>query len=209
MAYTNWSKNSGIQSHFNSLCPSDGLVTAAQSGSAAAFSELYGLYERRIYRTILSITRNKEDAEDALQDAFLRAYLAINSFEGRSSFSSWMTRIAVNSALGILRKRRVRSEMQIDSTHELQSDATSDSFRDTSPNPEQSYCEKQELAMLAKAIRRLGPDLRIVVERQLIQDAPMKDIADGLGISESAAKSRLYRARRRLSVAYGSRRLVA
>src|SRR5665213_3446900 len=90
------------------------LVLAAQSGCRAAFNELWNLYSRRIYRTLLGITNNPQDAEDALQDAFLRAFLALESFEGRANFYTWLTRIAINSALGILRKRRCRPETSID-----------------------------------------------------------------------------------------------
>src|SRR3954452_23188228 len=82
------------------------LVLAAQSGSSAAFAEIRALYAQRLYRRIALIIRNREDAEDALQDTFLHAYLAIPTFEGRSSIYSWLTRIAINSALMVLRRRR-------------------------------------------------------------------------------------------------------
>lgn len=86
------------------------LVLAARSGCRSAFDELWNLYSRRVYSTVLNITKNRQDAEDALQDSFFRAFLALESFEGRSSFYSWVTRIAINSALGMLRKRRGRPQ---------------------------------------------------------------------------------------------------
>jgi RNA polymerase sigma factor (sigma-70 family) len=86
------------------------LVYAAQSGCRAAFDELVSLHSRRVRRTILAITKDSEDAEDAMQESFLRAFLAISRFEGRASFYSWLTRIAINSALMILRRRRARPE---------------------------------------------------------------------------------------------------
>lgn len=90
------------------------LVAAARSGSAAAFAELRELYAGRVYRKLLIITKNREDAEDALQDTFLRAYKALHNFEERSSFYTWVTTIAINSALMILRRRRIRSEVSFD-----------------------------------------------------------------------------------------------
>ena len=90
------------------------LVAAVRAGSNAAFEELESRYSHRLYRRIQSITRNHEDAQDALQETFLRAYLALDSFEGRSQFGSWLTRIAINSALMVLRKRRSRAEVSFE-----------------------------------------------------------------------------------------------
>ena len=87
------------------------LVAAAKGGSSAAFEELQSRYSRRLFRRIQLITKNHEDAEDALQETFLHAYLALDSFEGRSQFASWLTRIAINSALMVLRRRRTRAEV--------------------------------------------------------------------------------------------------
>ena len=89
--------------NYEALAGDEDLLLAARGGSHAAFAELQKIYSHRLYKRILSITRNREDAEDALQDTFLRAYLALPSFEGRSRFSSWLTRIGINSALMILR----------------------------------------------------------------------------------------------------------
>ena len=96
------------------IAPVDDIVLAAQAGSPAAFAELYSAYSRRLFQTILSITRNPHDAEEALQDTFLRAYLAIKSFEGKSQIYTWLTRIAVNTALMVLRKQRTRPELLFD-----------------------------------------------------------------------------------------------
>jgi RNA polymerase sigma-70 factor (ECF subfamily) len=93
------------------IASADEIVTAAQAGSSAAFEELHSIYSRRSYQAIFSVTRNPHDAEEALQGTFLRAYLAIKTLEGKSKVYSWLTRIAINSALMVLRKRRVRSEV--------------------------------------------------------------------------------------------------
>jgi RNA polymerase sigma-70 factor (ECF subfamily) len=102
------------QLHNESLQSRD-LVAAARSGSSAAFAELREIYARRVYWKLLNMTKNREDAEDALQDTFLRAYMALHTFEERSSFYTWITRIAINSALMILRRRRTRAEVSFDS----------------------------------------------------------------------------------------------
>jgi RNA polymerase sigma-70 factor (ECF subfamily) len=187
------------ESRSNPMQRSASLVCAAQSGSSAAFSELHSLYERRIYRTILSITQNREDAEDAMQETFLRAYLAIGKFEGRANFYSWLTRIAINSGLMVLRKRRVRAAFLIDLPYDPQEEEVALDFKDASPTPEQSYRDKQEHLKLVKAIQRLGPRLRVVVEEHLGQDGSLREVARTLDISEAAVKSRLYRARKRLA----------
>ena len=173
------------------------LVTAAQAGSTSAFTELLNLYSRRVYRTILSITKNKEDAEDALQDCFLKAYLALHGFEGRSSFYSWLTRIAINCSLMNLRKRRMRLESSLDLPSE-QGEIAFPKIRDTAPNPEQSYEQSQRYLKLVRAIGRLTPNLREVIEIRGLEECSVRETADMLAISEAATKSRLYRARTRL-----------
>lgn len=177
------------------------LVAAAQSGSAAAFAELREIYSSRVYRTIMAITKNHEDAEDVLQDAFLRAYLALKNFEGRANFYSWLTRIAINSALMLLRKRRSRPEVAFASGTENPDEPQTFEFPDTSPTPEQICEQRQRHLRLMRAIRKLEPRLRAVVEIQMRQDCSVRDIAEMLGISEAAVKSRLYRARARLTAA--------
>src|SRR5580658_5431217 len=112
------------------------LVTAARAGSSAAFEELQSRYSRRLYRRIQSITRNHEDAEDALQETFLRAYLALDSFEGRSQFASWLTRIAINSALMVLRRRRRRAEVSFEPPSECGDASLTIDVQDTALNPE-------------------------------------------------------------------------
>src|SRR5580698_4410370 len=125
---------------------SEYLVSAAQAGSSAAFGELRNIYSRRVYRKLLTITKNREDAEDALQDAFMRAYLALHTFEGRSSFYSWLTRIAINSALIILRKRRARPEISFDNPSETQDETSGFEFRDAGPSPEHICLHRQRYA---------------------------------------------------------------
>lgn len=177
------------------------LVAAAQSGSAAAFAELREVYSPRVYRTIFAITKNHEDAEDASQDAFLRAFLALKNFEGRANFYSWLTRIAINSALMLLRKRRSRPELSFANGSEHNEELQAFEFPDASPTPEQICEQRQRQIRLMRAIRKLEPRLRAVVEIQMRHDCSVRDIAEMLQISEAAVKSRLYRARARLTPA--------
>ena len=174
------------------------LVIAAQAGSKDAFEELQKIYWSRLYRTLISITKNREDAEDALQDTFLRAYLALGKFEGRSQFSSWLTRIAVNSALMGIRKRRARPEILIDQSSEPDDEVISLDIRDSGLNPEQIYDQHQRCIGMLRAIEKLDPKLQAPVRIRTLQQCPIKEIAQILEVSESAVKTRLHRARRRL-----------
>jgi RNA polymerase sigma-70 factor, ECF subfamily len=181
------------------------LVAAARSGSAAAFAELMEIYAQRVYRKLLIITRNREDAEDALQDTFLRAYTALHAFEERASFYTWVTTIAINSALMILRRRRVRSEVSFDCPSEMEEELPSFEFKDTGPSPEHICVHRQRYACMLRSIRKLQPRLRQVIEMQMMDNCSAREIAEALQISEAAVKSRLSRARARLDPARAAR----
>jgi RNA polymerase sigma-70 factor, ECF subfamily len=181
------------------------LVAAARSGSAAAFAELTEIYTQRVYRKLLIITRNHEDAEDALQDTFLRAYKGLHAFEERASFYTWVTTIAINSALMILRRRRVRSEIPFDRKGETEEDFLGLEFKDTGPTPEHICVHRQRYARTLGSIGKLQPRLRQVIEMQMRESCSVREIAQALQISESAVKSRLRRARMRLDPARAAR----
>ena len=181
------------------IAPLDDIVLAAQAGSPAAFADLYSTYSRRLFQTILSITRNPHDAEEALQETFLRAYLAIKTFEGRSKVYSWLTRIAVNSALMMLRKRRARPEVLFDPQPDDRWETIFFEPRDPAPNPEQAYDLCQRQISTLRAIRRLQPKLRTPIQMQMKHGWSLREISQVLNISEAAVKTRLYRARRQLS----------
>jgi len=164
------------------------------------FEDLHATYSRRLYRTILAITKNPEDAEDALQDTFMRAYLARDAFEGRSSIYSWLTRIAINSALMVLRKRRVRSECLFDPQPDDQYDLIAFEVRDSAPNPEELCVLHQRQLKTLHALRGLRPHLREPIRMQVTRGWSIREIGRSLNISEAAVKSRIYRARQQLSV---------
>ena len=180
---------------------SKSLVAAARSGSTAAFAELREIYARRVYRRLLTMTKNREDAEDALQDTFLRAYMALHTFEERSSFYTWVTRIAINSALMILRRRRTRPEVSFDSPSEREDAISGFEFKDSGPSPEHICVHRQRYAYMLRSIWKLQPRLRQVIEMQMMGNCSIKEIAQALEISEPAVKSRLARARARLASA--------
>jgi RNA polymerase sigma-70 factor (ECF subfamily) len=171
------------------------LVSAARDGDANAFAELRDRHSSKILRTTYRITRNWEDAEDALQDAFLKAFLHLNKFEGRSSFLSWVTRIAINMSLMILRKKRANRELSIDVSDNDCEPCDRWEPLDLREDPERRYARHERAELLRRAIRRLRPALRTTVELQQAQEYSMQELADSLGISLAAAKSRLSRAR--------------
>jgi RNA polymerase sigma-70 factor (ECF subfamily) len=180
----------------------DDVVSAAQAGSPEAFRKLHVLYSRRLYGTIVAITKNPEDAEDALQDTFLRAYLAIHKFEGRSNIYTWLTRIAINSAIMILRKQNARAEVLFDPQPDPQLETPFTEVRDSAPNPEEAYNLDQRRLETQRAIRHLDPHLRAPIWMQLAHGWSIREISQALNISEAAAKARLYRGRQRLSAAH-------
>ena len=170
------------------------LVAAAKDGDHQAYAELCRRHSPQIFRTVLRITGNTADAEDTLQEALLKAYIQIQGFEGRSAFSSWLTRIAINSALMLLRKKRTQPVFSFESGSET------DDFKlpepmETSHNPEESCILNALENECVRAIRHLSPTLQVVAQIRYREDASLAQIAKRLGISEAAVKSRLLRAR--------------
>src|SRR6201998_2532010 len=188
----------------------DPLVTAVQAGAPEAFAQLYAIYSPRLYRTITAITKNPEDAQDALQETFLRAHLRLHAFEGRSSIYSWLSRIAINCALMILRKRRTRAEVLFDPQPDhRRCDATVLEVRDCAPNPEEAFDLRQRQTKTLRAILRLDPKLQAALWMQMKHEWSIKELSQALNISEAAAKSRLYRARQQLSTRNADHRSFA
>jgi RNA polymerase sigma-70 factor, ECF subfamily len=177
------------------------IVSAAQKGSHTAFADLYKLYARRLYYTIFSITKSPEDAEDALQETFLRAHRAIRTFEGRSSVFSWLMRIAVNSALMTLRKRRSRLEILFDPSSDGLADKYSFDLEDSAPGPERLCDMSQRWLRLLQALGELDESLSGPIWMQITKGASVKEIGRTFDLTDVAVKVRLHRARLRLSAA--------
>ncbi len=172
----------------------EGLIAAAQSGQEWAFVELCTRSAKRAFSTIYSVTKNREDAEDALQDSMLRAFQHLRQFDGRSSFATWFTRIGINSALMILRKKRIRPEAPMDVTAEAES-WRHWQISGHATDPERHYAASERSRHLRRAIGQLPGSLRSVIEQGQMKGHSTKQIADHMGISVPATKSRLARAR--------------
>jgi len=184
------------------------LVAAAKSGEQSAYGELCRRHSKRLLRTVQRITRNVDDAEDAVQDSLMKAYSHLESFDGRSAFSTWLTRIAINSALMMMRKRRRKVECSLDSLDESGQTKMPDIIEPSS-GPEDLFLQHERERKLHHAVSRLSPNLRGVMEVCESSDASMKEIASGLGISVPATKSRLLRAKAALRVSLARVQIAA
>lgn len=173
------------------------LVKAAQSGDISAFETLVGRYERKIFRLTQNITQNKEDAEDAMQEAFLKAFEHLDNFQGNSRFYTWLVRIAVNQALMKLRKRRP-NVVSLDQELDTGEDMMPRDVEDWGPSPEERYGQTELGSILGKVIGELDPQFRIVFQLRDIEELSTEETADALGLSVPAVKSRLLRARLKL-----------
>ena len=168
------------------------LVAAAKSGENEALDALCQAHAPRLFRAVQRITRNREDAEDAVQDSFLNALRHLKSFDGRSTFSTWLTRIGINSALMIIRKKRNSREISVYGSTE---DEPTWEVPDSAPNPERRYAERERDRFLRSALQLLSPRIRRALELHTFQDNSVGETALQLGISVSAAKARVFRAK--------------
>jgi RNA polymerase sigma-70 factor (ECF subfamily) len=173
------------------------LVAAAQAGDIVAFETLVGRYERKILRLAQNITQNREDAEDVMQEAFLKAYEHLSGFQGNSRFYTWLVRIAVNQALMKLRKRRP-NVVSIDEEVNTGEDLIPREIEDWGPSPEDRYKQTELSDILSEVIGDLDPSFRIVFQLRDIEELSTEETAEALGLSIPAVKSRLLRARLKL-----------
>ena len=173
------------------------LVAAAQAGDISAFETLVSRYERKIFRLAQNITQNREDAEDVMQEAFLKAYEHLSGFQGNSRFYTWLVRIAVNQALMKLRKRRP-NQVSIDEEVNTGEDLIPREIEDWGPSPEDRYKQTEMSDILSSTIADLDPPFRIVFQLRDIEELSTEETAEALGLSVPAVKSRLLRARLKL-----------
>jgi RNA polymerase sigma-70 factor, ECF subfamily len=173
------------------------LVAAAKKGDVSAFEELVNRYEAKIFRLTRHITGNQEDAEDAMQDAFLKAYAHLQDFHGESRFYTWLVRIAANEALMRLRKRRP-NQFSLDEPIEGEDDLWPRELEDWGPSPEQIYAQTEMQSIVAGLIEKLDPEFRTVLTLRDLEELSTQETAAVLGISVPAVKSRLLRARLKL-----------
>jgi RNA polymerase sigma-70 factor (ECF subfamily) len=173
------------------------LVAAAKDGDTQVFEELVSRHEQRVLAVAHRITKNREDAEDVAQESFHKAFLHLDAFEEKSQFSTWLTRIAMNEALMVLRKRRGVLEVLPDGPDDS-GKSVSEVFVDRSPTPEESCWRRERSDLLSKAINRLSPKIRRTMFLRNIEERTIEETADILGTSIGVVKSRLFHGRRRL-----------
>jgi RNA polymerase sigma-70 factor (ECF subfamily) len=174
------------------------LVEAARSGDISAFEQLVKKYDRNVFRIAQHITQNREDAEDVVQEAFLKAYSNLGNFQGQSKFYTWLVRIAVNEALMKLRKRKTDKTVSMDEDVETEEGSMPREFADWSPNPEQLFGQSELGDILQKTIQGLPSSFRTVFVLRDVEGLSTEETAEMLGLSVPAVKSRLLRARLQL-----------
>ena len=174
------------------------LVNAARNGDVGAFEQLVRRYDRNVFRIAQHITQNREDAEDVVQDAFLKAFQNLGQFQGQSKFYTWLVRIAVNEALMRLRRRRPERMVSLDEEIRTEEDSMPREVADWSPNPEQLYSQAELKDILSKTIQGLPPGFRTVFVLRDMEALSTEETAEALNLSIPAVKSRLLRARLQL-----------
>lgn len=182
---------------FRDLNTTDASVapTAGSRGYSAVFEEIWRTHANQLLRMTKRITNNREDAEDALQESFLRAYIYLHNFDNRSSLTTWLTRIAINSALTILRKRASAPQISIDDAADLGGGARVLDPVDGDLDPEARYAQAERMALLHSGLRTLPPSIRQAIEIQALEDSSVKQTAKKMGLSVSAIKSRIFHAK--------------
>ena len=173
------------------------LVSAAKREQQSAFEALVKRHETSVFRVVFRITRDKEDAKDVVQQSFHKAFTHLRSFEGKSSFYSWLTRIAINEALMHLRKNRKWRAVSLDDVRSEHETGGAVEILDSAANPEDQYVQGERKRILSSAMKRLPSSMRNAVRLQL-EDKTIVEIAEILGVGAPTVKARLFRARGKL-----------
>ncbi len=174
------------------------LVQAARTGDVSAFEQLVRRYDRKIFRLAHHITQHREDAEDVLQESFLKAYQNLAGFQGNSKFYTWLVRIAVNESLMKLRKRRSDRTVSLDEEVETEDGSMPREVPDWGPSPEQLYGREELNRILVRTIGGLPASFRTVFVLRDVEGLSTEETAEALALSVPAVKSRLLRARLQL-----------
>jgi len=174
------------------------LVAAAKARDTRAFELLVERNERKIFSTAQRITRNREDAEDVVQQSFQKAFINLQKFEGDSLFSTWLTRIAINEALMLLRRKRGSHEVSIEESSTKTERALPLDFLDSAPNPEDSCLDREQKQILSAALNQLRPGIRKAIELRELDELSTGQTALVMGLSVAAVKARVFHGRRKL-----------
>jgi RNA polymerase sigma-70 factor (ECF subfamily) len=175
------------------------LIQQALRGDSHAQQELFATHAARLYRTTFSVLRNKEDAEDAVQNSLCNAFLNLRSFKGRSSFSTWLTRIAINSALMIRRRRAAHVEASLDEMAEIQPEQLRLRIVHSGPTPEDVCATNQSHELLSQQVRQLPSAIRVAFQLRVLKGLSAAETCLALGIGNAALKARIFRARHMLA----------
>jgi RNA polymerase sigma-70 factor (ECF subfamily) len=174
------------------------LVAAAKRGDEKAFETLVRRHRPRILALAQRYTRVREDAEDVVQQALQKAFIYLNSFEGKSSFSTWITRIAINEALMWLRRARVLREVSVDNLSCEDETVPALEIPDRSPDPEAKYLERERLQILFSAMGELRPGMRTAIELRELGELSNLETACRMDLSLSTVKARVFQGRKKL-----------
>lgn len=180
------------------LAADEALVIAAKNGNEQAFEMLVKRHEQRILAVVRRYARVREDAEDIVQQSFQKAFIYLHRFEGRSSFSTWLVRIAINETLMLLRRGRVLHEVLMDESNDGEGPSSHVEIPDSSSNPETSYLQREEVRILSAAMHKLRPGLRKAMELRELAELSTEETAQRMGLSVGAVKARLFHGRRKL-----------
>jgi RNA polymerase sigma-70 factor (ECF subfamily) len=176
----------------------ENLVTAAMCGDEPAFETLFKRYQPRIFALALRYTRVREDAEDVVQQTFLKAFVHLHRFEGKASFCTWLTRIAINEALMFLRRGRALRQLTLDDSSEDDLATRGLQIPDSGPSPEMSYFQREGAQVLCAAIDELKPRTRTAIELRELAELSTQETARHMGLSVAGVKSRVFHGRRKL-----------
>ena len=174
------------------------LVAATERGDELAFETLVKRHERKIFVLALRYTRVREDAEDVVQQTFQKAFVHLQRFEGKSAFSTWVTRVAINEALILLRKRRTMREVPIDDSSSSGETTPALELADARPDPEVSCFQTEGARILSSAIGQLKPGMRRAIQLRELRELSVQETAEHMGVSVPAVKANVFRARRKL-----------
>lgn len=174
------------------------LVHACKGGDVAAFDQLVKRYGRKLFRIAQHVTRNREDAQDVVQEAFLRAFRNLDQFQGNSQFSTWLVRITINQSLMKVRKAHRRKEVHVDQDRPKDTGELSLEVVDWAPNPEERYRASELRAILVKALQTLQPGLSLVFVLRDVEGLSTEQTSEALDLTQAAVKTRLMRARLQL-----------
>ncbi len=164
------------------------LIRAGQRGDAAAIETLFRRYQRQLFQTALRVLGNAEDAEDALQDGLLSAYRNLKRFEGRSQFSTWLTRIVINAALMKRRSAKARPAVSLDETQHEDELPAAERFADDGPNPEQVYAGTEIREMITENLDELSPLLRSAFLLREVEGYSTGEAAKKLGVTKTLSR---------------------